>query len=307
MKIYFDNVNFDSSSGPHTFATRLAQELSLQGHVIADCDDYDVALVFIEKTQRLNTKKPFVQRLDGIWFRPDEFATRNVNIKTTYYFASSVVFQSDFDKTMIQKWWGEHKSGHIIRNGIKLEKVKTKSEALLHIHDMYKKVFVCSANWHPQKRLSNNIELFEHIRSTIEPFSCLIVMGNGPDKVVSDMNIYYTGSVPHQTCLEIYSISDWMLHLAYLDHSPNVVCEALSQGCPVICSESGGTKELVENNGLILKESQQYNFELFDYEKPPNIDVLQLKTLPNIKVDASKLDIKSVAQQYIDIFKQVVS
>jgi glycosyltransferase involved in cell wall biosynthesis len=78
-------------------------------------------------------------------------------------------------------------------------------------------------------------------------------------------------------------------------------------GCPVICSESGGTKELVESNGLVLKEKQQYNYELFDYDNPPNIDVLQVNSLPNIKVDASKLDIKSVAQQYIDIFKQVVS
>lgn len=306
MKIYFDNVNFSSTSGPNSFGSRLAHELSLQGHIIADPDDYDVALVFIEKTNRLNKNKPFVHRLDGIWFKPQEYGTKNVNIKSTYDLANAVIWQSDFDKEMVVRHWGNPRNGYVIRNGIKLEKVTTESAALLGLHDRYKKVFVCSANWHPQKRLKNNIDLFKHIRNNIEPYSCLIVLGNAPDHVVADMNIYYTGSVPHKTCLEIYSIADWMIHLAYLDHSPNTVVEALSQGCPVICSDDGGTKELVKDNGFILSEHKKYEFQLLDYDNPPSIDVGQVTFLPNVTVDNSHLNIVEVAKQYVQVFNHVV-
>ena len=68
-----------------------------------------------------------------------------------------------------------------------------------------------------------------------------------------------------------------MLHTAWLDHCPNTVVESLSQGTPVICSEHGGTKELIQEFGIILKESQEYNFELTDYDNPPRIDVTQIK------------------------------
>lgn len=301
MKILFDNCNFSSASGPNTFATRLAQELSLRGHTIADYNDYDVALVFIEQTRKFS--KPVLHRLDGIWFSPEEFNTKNSNIKATYEHATSVVFQSDFDRQMVTKWWGEPKHFSVIRNGINLAKVKSSNETLHEMTQRYNKIFVCSSNWHSQKRLKNNIELFKHIRKNFFPYSCLIVMGSNPDVIDSDRNIYYTGVLPHELCLEIYSVASWMIHLAWLDHCPNVVVEALSQGCPVICSEAGGTAELVKENGIILKEKTQYIFELTNYDSPPSIDVNQIKHIPDINVSCPELDISRVATLYENSLK----
>ncbi len=45
----------------------------------------------------------------------------------------------------------------------------------------------------------------------------LIIMGNRPDYLAKDSDIYYTGLIPHETCLEIFAASDWMIHLAWLD------------------------------------------------------------------------------------------
>ncbi len=307
MKIYFDGVHWNSSTGPNTFANRLARQLSLSGHTIADANDYDVSLVFIEKTQNLNLNKPFVQRLDGIWSKPNEFNTLNVNIKDTYHKANHVIWQSDFDKQMTLKWFGEPKNGSVIHNGIELlNKIQTNNETLLELKQRYEKIFVCSANWHPQKRLKDNVKLFKHLRTTKHPYSCLIVLGNNPDYEVADKNIYYSGSLPHQMCLEIYSVADWMIHLAWTDHCPNVVCEALSQQCPVICAESGGTKELVQNNGIVLTENVKYNFELNDYDNPPRVDVTQLKTIPEINFDASYLNIKLTAKKYEEVFEKLI-
>ena len=94
-------------------------------------------------------------------------------------------------------------------------------------------------------------------------------------------------------------MSDWMIHLAWLDHCPNVVVEALSQRTPVICTESGGTKELVGNRGLIIPEITKYNFELCDYDCPPKLDLSSID-LPEIDIlNLEDLRIENVANKYL--------
>lgn len=307
MKVFFDGVDFGSRSGPNTFAHRLAVQLSLMGHTIADPDDYDVHLAFIEPTRQTLPSKPLVQRLDGIWFKPGEFATKNVGIKRCYDAASAVVWQSKFDRCMTTRWWGHPRSGKIIRNGV-LKRSVAVDPALQQLTNKYDKVFACGANWHAQKRLKANVDLYMHLRDKHYLSSCLIILGAHPDVRVADPHVFYADSVPEDVYLQVYSIADWMLHLAWLDHCPNVVIEAMSQGTPVICSEDGGTRELVELcGGIIIKERSRYSYELADYDNPPNIDVTQVGLLPDLHIDISgKLDIETVASEYDKLFKELV-
>jgi hypothetical protein len=306
MKIYFDNVNWNSSSGPHYFAHQLAMELSYMGHIIADPNDYDVALVFIEPTSALKPWKPCTHRLDGIWFHPNEFLEKNKYMKAFYQSCNHVIWQSEFDKMMTNRWWGIPMAGTVVRNGTTAKKVTTNREGLLEMRQKFAKVFVCSASWHGQKRLGANVKLFTHIRNTIEPNSCLIIMGENavvPTEIMRNQPIYFSGKLDPSMCLEVFSIADWMIHLAWCDHSPNVVVQALSQGCPVICTEVGGTKELVGENGIILNDSP-YDYELYDYDNPPFIDVTQVTSLPNITVNCPEISMRSVAEKYVEIFNK---
>lgn len=312
MKIYFDGVNFSSRSGPNSFGSRLAKALANRGHIIADPDDYDVAIVFIEATRYLNREKPYIHRLDGIWFKPGEFFVKNVGIKRTYDGASSIVFQSQFNRRQITGWWGEKDRTYVIHNGIDPEDVKTSRTTnvdIAQLRQRYESIFVCSSNWHPQKRFNSNVALFEHVRKQC-PFSCLLVLGNSTP--VNDLkkfsnnvvnNVYVAGNLTHDVCLKIYAEADWMFHLAWLDHCPNVVCEALACGTPVICPSDGGTRELVGDHGIIVPENISYDYELADYDNPPSIDVTQVKNLPPISELAKlesmeRVDINVVAQKY---------
>jgi len=298
MKVYFDNVNFSSATGPNTFGSRLAHELSTSCDVkiVGPNDNYDIFLCFIEPTHKPRNDSIFCQRLDGIWFKPEQFESHNQLIKWAYRQADGVIWQSEFDKKMTAKWWGE-RMGVVIHNGIELQKVKIDKEAQ-DIKNNYDKIFVCSANWHRQKRLKENIELFQKLSS---PSDALFVMGKNPDEKILDPRVIFTGHLKHEKCLQLYSIATWMIHLAWLDHCPNVVVEALSQGCPVICTDSGGTHEIVKNNGAIIPELQQYEFELCDYDDPPPLNVGG-KLASRTPVDNSHLDIKECAQRYFNFF-----
>lgn len=309
MKVYFDNVNFEAShTGPNCFAKRLATQLSYMGHEITDPgSDYDVALVFIEPTKNLNLKKPFASRLDGIWFNPSDFHTRNVGIKWAYDNANHVIWQSEFDRSMTEHHWGQ-RTGSVLRNGAPTKQCDVRSEALLELRQNNDFIFCCSSNWHPQKRLSQNIALFKRIRKE-HPKSKLIVMGSNPDMVEADQNIFYTGSLDHDLCAEVYQISDWMIHLAWLDHAPNVCYESLALGTPIICSSEGGTKELVRmgNGGVVLDDDHEYKYQLLDYDSPPRIDVNQRFIYEDIPiVDREMYSIEKSAKEYervlLDVF-----
>lgn len=310
MKIYFDNVQFDNPTGPNTFAKRLAHQFVLMGHIIADYDNYDIQLSFIQNSKCPIVGRPMVQRLDGIWFKPENFHMNNLPIESTWRSASAVIWQSDFDKKMTTHYWGE-KKGVVIHNGIDLTRkiVEHHVPALAQLRQKYDHVFSCSSNWHPQKRLNSNIELFQRAREQLPGTSCLIVMGKISDKMLADHDIFYTGSVPEEVYLEVYSMSDWMIHLAWLDHCPNVVIECLSQGTPVICASSGGTNELVGEFGIVLQEETQYKFELADYDNPPQIDITQFDITKLLMKPIEKhadVDIISCAKKYVTLFDELL-
>lgn len=297
MKLHFSNVNFSSNSGPNSFATRLADVLVNRGHQIVDHNqDYDIFLCFIEPASIPRADAKFIQRLDGIWFKPDQYETHNKRIKWAYDNSHHVIWQSNFDKNMTEKWWGS-KPGSVIHNGIKIQNVGV-SQSLLELKQKYKRIFSCSANWHSQKRLKDNINLFQKIANNND---VLIVLGSNPDYVINDPRIMYAGTQPHDVCLQIYAISDWFIHLAWLDHCPNVVVEALSQKCPVICTDSGGTKEIVREYGIIIPEKHQYHYELTDYSLPPQIDC-NIDQLPKIEVNPEHVNIEIVADKYEMLF-----
>jgi len=309
MRIHFDNVNLRAGTGPNTFAARLARQLFESGHQVVDSGPQaDISLVFIERTGKPLAGK-VVQRLDGIWFKPHEFETKNVGIKSLYEAADAVIWQSDFDRNMTGRWWGTAKQGEVIHNGIELAPVKEftipKLAEFVHTYD---KIYVCSSNWHAQKRLQANVQLFVRLRAK-HPNSCLIVMGNHPDYRATGPHVFYTGPVGPEVYNQIYSAANWMLHLAWADHCPNVVVEALAQGTPVVCSDVGGTKELVGGYGLVLKD-QPYDYELADYDNPPQLDLSQVDDLPDRKnLDYSSIadiDIVNVTKRYVKLFESLI-
>lgn len=316
----------NSRSGPNSFGTRLAKALANRGHILADPNDYDVAIAFIEASSRVNTRKPLIHRLDGIWFKPNEFLSKNVGIKRTYDAAQTIVFQSEFDKKQITNWWPTQKNTHVIHNGVDKHEVQhalnsTENKVdVLQLRERFEHIFVCSSNWHPQKRFMSNVQMFEHLRNNFYPYSCLVVLGSNPpvnELLASSSNnlknnIYFAGNQPHQACLQIYNEADWFLHLAWLDHCPNVVCEALACSTPVICASDGGTKELIGDCGIVIQEKIPYNFALADYDNPPTIDVTQITSqLPSIPRDIlnnhkATIDISNSAIAYENIMHELL-
>ena len=137
MNIHLENVNLSSNSGPNSFAQKLVKYSSMESWTFDATQDIDAYLCFIE-SHRESFDAPMFQRLDGIYFNNKfDYNAQNSNIKRIYDLADGVIYQSEFNRQLTTKYFGEHKNSAIIHNGADLDKISQVSELRGEIIDKY--------------------------------------------------------------------------------------------------------------------------------------------------------------------------
>tara|TARA_A100001015_G_scaffold319964_1_gene444689 strand:+ start:1742 stop:2644 length:903 start_codon:yes stop_codon:yes gene_type:complete len=298
MNVLLDNVNLLSNSGPNSFARKLANTLSEKNNIFieqpSDCK-IDVQLSFIQATQFL---APIVQRLDGIYFNSEqEWKKQNEPIRKTHELASGVIYQSKFNQALTEKFFEKKEKSIVIGNGTDLEAIKSIPPSDHPALDLFEKVWMCASSWRPHKRLAENIRYFlEH--STHR--DCLIVSGNGFQSKVKHDRIFYTGGIDWSQLVSLYKRSDTFIHLALLDHCPNVVVDARASGCKIVCTDSGGTKEIAGPEATVIKD-MDWDFEPFKLYDPPSLNFSEKR---KNKIE-STIDIVEVAKKYEHFLSEI--
>jgi glycosyltransferase involved in cell wall biosynthesis len=279
MKVFTHNFDPNSRSGPNKFTRQLFTRLmSERDFKITSQEDADVEFCLIQ--QATHKKKPMVLRLDGIYFNTDQdFETQNKPIKFAYDNADAVVFQSEFNKKLTEKWFGPHKSGHVIHNAFLEDVGVDKTFRALHGST---EIWSCASSWRPHKRLLDNVRYYlEHAPQ----YSVFVIAGSGFEnedrKKINDLiselrcdmthkKIVFYGDLQYNKLKELYAASSTFVHLAYLDHCPNVVVDAAAHGCHIVCSSTGGTKEIIKK-GTVIQESE-WDFSPTKLYHPPVLD-----------------------------------
>ena len=295
MKIYFDNINFKSNSGPNSFGAKLAVQLEKTGNRINKDEKPDIQLSFIQTARKI---APMIQRLDGIYFNSEQdWKIQNKPIQQTYEIADAVIFQSNFNKGLTEKYFGKKDKFKVINNGTDLDlisKIPTLNDPQL---DKFENIWSCASSWRPHKRLEENIRYFlEHSKEK----DCLIIAGNNPDYEINHDRIFYVGNLEWPQLISLYKKSNYFLHLALMDHCPNVVVDARASGCQIICSSSGGTKEIAGDNSVIIQD-MEWDYLPFKLYDPPRLDFSK-KAKQEFQCS---VDIKDVASKYLNFFKEI--
>ena len=81
-------------------------------------------------------------------------------ILETYKKADGVIFQSEFNKLLITKYFGEHPRSIVIPNGSDMEYITGLPKLKDGLFDNYDKVWCCASHWRPHKRLKENLQYF---------------------------------------------------------------------------------------------------------------------------------------------------
>jgi len=80
-----------------------------------------------------------------------------------------------------------------------------------------------------------------------------LLMAPGQESVPAD-RIHATGALPHEAVTQLYFLADAFLSTSANEGMPLCILEAMSAGLPIVATEVGGTRELIqhEENGLLV-------------------------------------------------------
>lgn len=295
MRVLIDNVNTASASGPNSFGKKLMTELNRVGHETStSMVDPDVQLSFIFATQK---KAKLALRLDGIYFNTrQDWKSQNRQIESSYSIAEKVIFQSLFNKMLTEKYFGV-KDGVVINNGVCLESISKIQPIAAPQLDSFSEIWACASSWRPHKRLKDNIHYFFDVAPST---AGLVVLGENPDYLVNHPRVFYANQQSWETCISVYRRAKVFLHLAFLDHCPNVVVDARAAGCKLVVASSGGTKEVAGTDALVLQD-MEWDFEPLDLYSPPSLDYGRVT---NNTFDCN-IDIVDVSRRYINVLENI--
>ena len=295
MKVLFDNVNVTSNSGPNAFGKKLLDQLKKDGHEASTTlSNPDVQLSFIFATQK---KTKMALRLDGIYFNTkQDWKSQNKQIQSSYALAEKIVFQSNFNKALSERYFGS-KDNVVINNGTCLESIEKIRAIDAPQLDSFSEIWTCASSWRPHKRLRDNVQYFLECA----PGSAgLVVLGENPDYLLKHPRVIYASQQSWETCISIYKRSKVFLHLAFLDHCPNVVIDARACGCNLVVSSSGGTKEIAGLDAKIVQDLE-WDFEPLDLYSPPPLDYSKItKNLFDCNID-----IADVCRRYVQALENI--
>ncbi len=180
----------------------------------------------------------------------------NTGLRKTYELADFIIYQSEFCKLAAETFLGKASVPHTIlynpvdTNFYKPKTAETQNNA---------PVLLLGGNQFSRYRFEIAAQTLKEV-SRIYPEAFLIVTGNlwGDSQVESKEwavsylkklgltnRVEFTGRYPQTQATQIFHRANILIHPQYMDPSPNLVCEALACGIPVVYSDSGGTPELV--------------------------------------------------------------
>ena len=100
-----------------------------------------------------------------------------------------------------------------------------------------------------------------------------------------------------------------------MDHCPNTVVEAIANGLPVLCSNQGGTREIVEgaSAGIVSECDTEVDLFKLNLYEPPEPDWDQLiQSAQHLfdnyeeycqRINRNLVDIDAVAKKYVNFIK----
>jgi len=317
IKVFIQTEKF--KGGPSVFRSRLISALNKFDDikVITNVKDkFDIELAFIRKVY--NHKKPYILRVDGCYYQKGR-KSGNKALEKAILGSRYVIFQSNFSFELCKKILdinsvvSDKNNYSIIYNGIDLDYVNSIEPA----KDIQSGSFVSCARWRDNKRTFSIIKGFLKANTGRHLYMIGdIGMGESSSyyykiKKYQSKYIHILGKKSQEETISILKSCNYQIHLCHIDSCPNIVIEGISCGLNVLCSNLGGTKELVGNNGVVLNVDRMWEGKyLSSSVKLDNLKkaviaggikkLIDIKTYPDIL----KFDMENVVKKYVEIIKK---
>lgn len=310
-----------ANAGPSNFLNRLRKSIAQNNLAKTSYffDPFTNCNIYSNKV-RNPWNKPYIFRVDGIGYdtsQTDEHLNAmNGLITKGINEAIGLVYQTEHSKKMAETFLKiKQIKSTVIVNGTNLNKFNAKGDnyrASLNIPEDVL-VFMSSAKWRPQKRLDDIVAVFKAFKKQYAGNCFLIIIGE--EKESNNEDIVFLPFVENREMPMYLRSADIYLFFSWLDACPNSVLEAIACKVPVICTNQGGTKEIlnITNGGIVVDADKDYTYAAVNLQKPPKpdykkiLDAISLMTKDlnfyKEQIDTTNIDINNVASSYYTFLK----
>jgi len=183
--------------------------------------------------------------------------------------AGAIIAPSQYFKGIISGWGIPQDKIGVIYNAIEVSEYDpacSKEEARKRL-GLNGKIMLTVARLTPWKGVDRIIEVLPEIRRQINEAN-LVVVGDGPElgnlqRLAGELGVRgyvsFVGRVPHEEVPYYLRAADVFVLYSGYEGLPHIVLEAMATGVPVILSDKGGNREVVEDgvNGLLVPIGNQ--------------------------------------------------
>lgn len=335
MKVAILPGRTELHGGPLTFYNKIEEALISKGHRLVTPEQSEIVLViisyninYLKDIKKLGVK--LIQRLDGI-YTPyvSPLAFRHKNSKMRYIYkelADGIVFQSNFSKWLVEKYWGKiSKPSSIIFNGVDVRKFSPIKSKKCFRNDNIK-IITTGIYRHPSQLLPA-IKAFDYLRKQNYAFHYTVVgpIENKPNmrKIMKMINEYsrkykdtfqYVPFISNDKLPEILRNHNIYLFPTLSAPCPNSVIEAMSCGLAVVSFKSGSLPEIIGNSDLLVERNLtnlKLTVDAYSYinlahkiiEISKKID--EYSSLMRLRV-LDKFSLQIMADNYIAFFNRMI-
>lgn len=119
-----------------------------------------------------------------------------------------------------------------------------------------------------------------------------------------DDRVSFEGYVPHDHLSAYYQAADVFVLPSFNEGMSNSLLEALAAGLPVIVTETGGTAELVSNNGFVVSKADAEAIET-SLRRYLDDEALREDHGRASRRRAEKMSWRSVSERYVDLYNSI--
>jgi len=190
---------------------------------------------------------------------------------------------------------------HHIPNSIDLNSFPTKSDR------RYKKQIIFAGRLSLEKGIDVLCELIEILPLDIN----LVILGSGPQenliKNINKSNVTYLGYLSKNETISLIRGSDMLIQPSLIEGISSTILEAMACKVPVITTNVGGNKEIIEHkkNGILIEPNNSKNLldeilNLFNNSKIKN------ELINSAYENVQKYDWKHVGKLYLNLYNELL-
>jgi len=311
------NIHYQSQKDLLCYAWKaywLSRKLIRKNHYDLTHSFFTVPCGFISLLLKWQYKLPYIVSLRG-----SDVPEYNVRFSLLYKFlkplikliwkkSSAVIANSQGLKDLALKTMPEKEIG-IIYNGIDTEQFKPQAKEK---SDEFK--ILSTSRLIPRKGIKYLILAAGQLIKKNKQIKIVLVSEGDEKEELENLagrlgiseNVQFAGSVDHAKISEFYNQADAFVMTSLNEGMSNTMLEALASGLPIISTETGGAKELVQDgiNGFLICMKNSEDLAEKISRLMANDGLRERMALESRKI-AEKMSWKNVAEEYFKTYQKI--